>query len=227
MNRVVLLDLCKAFDLIDHSILLKKLRMYKCSTNFVDWFSSYLSNNQKTAVNGKMSSQLLMTKGVPQGSILGPLLFIVFVDDLQLNIPNGDMDMYADDSTITISAKTINQLNRNLNEALGKVSNWCNENKMIPNTNKTKCMLVTSWQKRLHLAKNDDLCVLLNGIPLENITSKPLLHGVTINHNMSWEDHINSTVSKIKKNIALLRRIKRYLSLQTRKLFLMSIFFHT
>ena len=115
------------------------------------------------------------------------------------------------------SAKTINQLKQNLNEVMHKVLNWCNENKMIPNT-KTKCMPITSWQKRLHLAKNEDLCVLLNSIPLENITSKPLL-GVTINHNMSWENHINSTVSKINKNIALLRRIKRYLPVQTQKLF--------
>ena len=73
MNGVVPLDLRKAIDLIDHSILLKKLRMYKCSINSVDWFSSYLSNRyQRTAVNGKISSQLPMTKRVYQGSILGP-----------------------------------------------------------------------------------------------------------------------------------------------------------
>ena len=139
-------------------------------------------------------------------------LFIVFINDLPLNIPNGDIDMYADDSTITTSAKTVNQLNGNLNEVLHKVSNWCNENKMIPNINETKCMLIASWQQRLHLTQNEYLCVLLNGIPLENVTSKSLL-GVTTNHNLSWEDHINFTVSKINRIIALLRRIKRYLPL--------------
>ena len=92
-----------------------------------------------------------MTKGVPQASILGPLLFIVFINDLPLVVPNGNMDIYADDSTITktyhekVSAKTVNQLNENLNEVMDKVSNWCNATKMMPNTDKTKCMLITSY----------------------------------------------------------------------------------
>ena len=89
---------------------------------------------------------------------------------------------------------------------------------MMPNTDKTKCILITSWQKRLHIPQNEDLCVSLNDIPLKNVTSKPLL-GVTMIHNLSWEDHINTTVSKINRSIALLRRIKRYLPLQIGKLF--------
>jgi hypothetical protein len=79
-------------------------------------------------------------------------------------------------------------------------------------------MIITTWQKRLHLPQNEDLCVTLNDIPLDNVISKPLL-GVTLNQNLLWEDHIDTAVSKMNKNIALLRRIKRYLPLQTRKLF--------
>ncbi len=101
LNGVVLLDLRKAFDLIDHQILLKKLKMYKCSNNTMKWFQSYVDHRPKcTVFKGQVSETFPLTCGVPQGSILRPLFFILFINDLPLHIENSDCDMYADDSCV-------------------------------------------------------------------------------------------------------------------------------
>ena len=220
LNGVVLLDLRKAFDLIDHKILLKKLQMYQCSDKTMKWFTSYLeSRSQCTIFKGKISEKSKVNCGVPQGSILGPLFFILFINDLPLYIENSECDMYADDSSITSSESTVKQLEDNLNEDMKSVSEWCSNNSMLANAPKTKVMLVTTWQKRASLPENDKyLQVKLNDTILENVDTDKLL-GVMINNNLSWENHINSILSKVNRNIALLRRIKRYLTLDVRKMF--------
>jgi hypothetical protein len=220
LNGVVLLDLQKAFDLIDHKLLLAKLKLYKCSPQSMKWFESYLDGRaQCTSLNGCTSQRLPVSVGVPQGSILGPLFFIVFINDLPLYLPHSNIDMYADDSSITSSAHTVQELNERLNTDLNHIATWCNENRMAANSTKTKSMLITTWQKRNSLpADSQSLSLYLNGEPLENVSREKLL-GVHINHNLAWDEHIYHTEKIINKKLALLRKIKCYLPIPVRKLF--------
>ena len=98
-----MVDFRKAFDLFDHQILLKKLKSYKCSETCLSWFRSYLFNRtHRVAVNNELSDSSTVNCGVPQGSILGPLLFLLFINDLPLSLHDtiSAVDLYADDTTI-------------------------------------------------------------------------------------------------------------------------------
>ncbi len=126
--------------------------------------------------------------------------------------------------TVTSTAKTTEEINGNLNTDMKEIIKWCVENRMSTNATKTKSMLITTWQKRLYLPDNQrNLSIVMNNGTLENVTSDKLL-GVSIDHNLSWEKHITTIVSTINIKLALLRRIKRYMSLSTRKLFLIHTF---
>ena len=101
---MVLVDYRKAFDMIDHTLLLKKLEMYGISRDSLQWFTSYLKERRQLVKLGdKQSSVTIVRHGIPQGSILGPLLFIVFINDLPLYVTSSRIDLYADDTTLTSS----------------------------------------------------------------------------------------------------------------------------
>ena len=114
---VVMIDFKKAFDLVDHDILLKKLELYKCSRTTLNWFESYLrGRKQRVNLNGSMSSDKNISSGVPQGSILGPLLFLIFINDLPSSLLSviNSTDMYADDTTICDINRSMFTLETNL-----------------------------------------------------------------------------------------------------------------
>ncbi len=145
-----------------------------------------------------------MTHGVSQGSILGPLLFITFMNDLPLHVVS-QLDIYADDSTFSITGETIEELEINLNADLTNVQQWCQINKMVINADKTKVMLRTKYQKEAKLSSSVTN-VNFNDTLLENVNAEKLL-GVVIDTHLSWKDHIHKTAKTISKSIALLRRI--------------------
>ncbi len=161
----------------------------------------------------KISDTKPVTHGVPQRSIFGPLLFIVFMNDLPLHV-DWSLDMYADDSTLGASGMIIEDLEVKLNSDMAKLNKWCKDIKMAINCDKTKVMLITTYQKEAKL-DNTHVSVICDNTELENVNSNKML-SVIIDKNLTWKFHIDKTAKSICRNIALLRRIRKYLPHQTR-----------
>ena len=147
-NRVsgmVLVDDCKAFDMVDYGLLLDKLKVYGVAGETMKWFQSYLADrHQLVYLGGCASDVALMKHGVPQSSILGPLFFTVFINDLPLHFSSSEIDLYADDTTITSSADcgSMGRLQESLNTSVSEVFNWALANRLPLNEKKTKVLAV-------------------------------------------------------------------------------------
>ena len=142
-NAVIFLDLKKAFDTVDHDILLEKLSCYGLRDKELSLFQSYLSNRfQCCSVNGNISGFMPITCGVPQGSILGPLLFIIYMTDLQNITSTCDISMYSDDAHLSSAMSYPNDKNVELIPEFVKICDWLQANKLSLNILKTECMVI-------------------------------------------------------------------------------------
>ena len=142
------LDLKKAFDTVDHCILLSKLSEIGVSPSSIKWFESYLNNRkQKTSCGNEISAALPVTVGVPQGSILGTLLFLVYINNLPNAVKNSEVTLYADDTVLYCFSKDPRLLEDKLNEDLLMVAYWLRENKLTLNLDKTKSTIIGSNRK--------------------------------------------------------------------------------
>ena len=151
---MVFVDLKKAFDTVDHQILCRKLESYGVLHRELAWFGSYLSNRvQYCRVNGVDSQIENIDIGVPQGSCLGPLLFLVYINDLPRAVKNSTTSMYADDTSLCFKSKDLSRLNEALNEDLSRLDAWLINNKLSLNVAKTQSMLVSTKAKRKTLDK--------------------------------------------------------------------------
>ena len=139
MNGLLFLDLRRAFDTVNHQLLLHKLATYGCNTSSIDWFASYLTHRkQYVSVENKKSTIKDINIGLPQGSILGPILFVLFINDLPRNIPYGSVFMYADDTTISVSGTTKSEIESQLNNVMKYTYEWLKRNKLILNIDKKR-----------------------------------------------------------------------------------------
>ena len=149
----VFLDLTKAFDTVDHGILMSKLSSVGVSPSALEWFTSYLSNRkQRTSCENELSEALPVTYDVPQGSILDPLLFLVYINDLPAVIEHSEVSLYADDTILYCFSKESHQLESKLNEDLYNVALWVKANKLTLNLSKTKSMLIGSNRKLAYVS---------------------------------------------------------------------------
>ena len=143
---LIFIDLKKAFDTVDHEILLKKkLKMYGVTGLEHDWLTSYLDNRKQFCrVDGTSSDVKGINCGVPQGSCLGPLLFLTYINDLPFALQKSHVSMYADDMTISLSSKSIADLRNDLNLDLLKLQDWLHANKLSLNVVKTQSLIIGS-----------------------------------------------------------------------------------
>ena len=196
MVGIVLVDFKKAFDLVDHQILLSKLELYGISNEALMWFDTYLTHRQQmVSLNNCKSDTEKVTCGVPKGSILGPLLFLLFINDLPLYVNNISADLYADDTTLYDIQTSLEATEANLQNGLNQLHIWCKNNGMVLNSAKTKVMLVTTDQKRLRL-QNTNLNLQYMDETLKMILSDKIL-GVFVDNNVSWSDHVKHVCKKI------------------------------
>ena len=156
VNGVLFLDLKKAFDTVDHQILLLKLQLYGIDFVALKWFGSYLTDRkQRTFVNGAMSD----FHPIVWGSILGPLLFLVYINDLPAWSLSSTLRMYADDTCLTLSGSEPVDLQSQLNGDLVEIQTWLHANKLSLNVKKTKYMIMGSHYRLSHLEHDFDIKV--------------------------------------------------------------------
>ena len=214
----VLLDLSKAFDLVDHKILLSKLRCYQFGEGSLTWFESYLTQRQQqVSIAGKLSSSMHISSGVPQGSVLGPLLFLLYINDLALEIDKSLIDFFADDATLTMTGTCTADIAQELNSDVVSAVNWCKRNKMTVNILKTKAMFLSSAQRQSYLQENAPNIRI--GNDQIQLSSHEKLLGVIVDSSLNWSSQVEATLKKGNSLLYLLGRIKIYLNSSTRKLY--------
>ena len=214
LNGVVFLDIKKAFDSINHHILLNKMNeQFGIFGMELKWFESYLLNReQQCCINGELSSNKVITCGVPQGSILGPLLFLLYINDLPDCLKSTTPGMYADDTQIFSSSNNANELVVRLNSDLAHVCNWLKENRLQMHPSKCKMMFIGS---PYHI--NNIICeepVVANGKPIPRINTQVCL-GVNLDENLSWASHIEMICKKASSGIGVIKRIKPFVPMHT------------
>ena len=216
----VFVDLQKAFDTVDHQILLAKLNHYGIPRVSNDWFKSYLSNrNQYVSINGFDSGLTNINCGVPQRSVPGSLLFLLYINDLNQAIKFCKVHHFADDTNLLCLNNSIKKLNKLVNTDLKHLVNWLNANKISLNVKNTEMVIFKSNQKKFE----GDLKIKLCGKRLYPTESVKYLR-VKIDTTLSWQYHVNDLSSKLNRANALLFKMRKYVSLKILKSIYFAIF---
>jgi hypothetical protein len=207
----VFLDFKKAFDTVNHDILLGKLNKYGIRGVAYSWIKDYLSNRQQyVSFNSVDSSKQMIHCGVPQGSILGPLLFLLYINDI-VNISNALLPIiFADDTNIFITGKSIREISELMNNELSKIVTWLNANRLSLNVSKTHFTVFRSKNSNITLMPS----IFINGINIEMVEKTKFI-GVIVDSKLKWDHHINHIKTKISKGIGIICKARKLLETHT------------
>ena len=200
------MDLEKAFDTVNHKILLSKLSHIGVDNLANKWLTSYLSNiSQCVAVNGAKSDYSKISCGVPQGSILGPLLFSIYINDMHKSVNKSTVFHFADDTNLLFSHKNPKELKKTMNKELKLLFEWLCANRLSLNVGKTEFIIF--WPPKMNL--NDRIVLTLNKSKIYESRKIKYL-GLIIDDRLSWKFHINELCKKLNKSIGMLFKIRQY-----------------
>ena len=201
----IFVDFKKCFDTIDHEILINKLEMYGITGMALNLIANYLANRTQSVRVGKaISSPKAITKGIPQGSILGPLLFLFFINDLT-NISNNLVPLlYADDTTLNFKCSTIEEANVLCNTELQTFFTWASSNRLSINFGRDKTYYMLHSFRTLDLS---DLQISMNDNVLENFDEAPFL-GVILDKKLNYQPQIDHIAKQISKSIGILYKLR-------------------
>ena len=207
ISRDLLKDLSKAFDCILHDLLIAKIAVYGFGYQSLRIMESFLSNRQqRTKINNAFSRYLEIIYGGPQGSILGPLLFNVYICDIFFDIIECDIASYADDNTPYNLDFSLDNVINNLEKSIKNLLNWFRENHMKANAD--KCHLLVS--------SNESCTAKIEDFSIRNSTEEKLL-GVKFDSNFSFENHVTSLCKKTSQKLHAFVRISHYMDLNKRR----------
>ena len=207
----VYIDAMKAFDTVNHQILIKKMQKIGIQGNFLGWVKNYLSDRKQcTIANDIVSDVHNITCGVPQGSVLGPLLFILYINDITNSVVNSKVSMYADDTVLYISHKKVETAITLIQSDLNGLYTWCNRNKLYINCKKTKYCLY-GMRSSVKKSKMRDIQLSLNTYILERVCSYKYL-GLILDEHLNYNKQIKEMNKLVSHKLYLLSKVRKYLT---------------
>ena len=207
----VFIDLQKAFDTVEHNILLKRLNHYGIRGIANNLFKSYLTERKQfVEIDGQKSSQINIMHGVPQGSVLGPLLFLIYINDLHQCIQHSSTFHFADDTSLLCKGPSLKKLNKQINQDLKGLCVWLQANKISLNTKKTEIILF----RNIYKIYNKKMNFRLSGQKLSLSTEVKYL-GVILDQHLTWKPHLNNIITKLSKATGILSKLRHYVNMAT------------
>jgi ribonuclease P/MRP protein subunit RPP40 len=205
------LDFSKAFDTVNHKILISKLNHYGIRGIANKWITSYLTGREQyTSYNGANSQTKTIKCGVPQGSILGPILFLIYINDLGTFSDKLATIMFADDSNLFSGGNDLTQPAKSVNDEIPQLITWLRANRLFLNISKTHFMIF--GPKKKNLPKEIDM--IIDGKKIDHVKSTKFL-GIILDTNITWKDHIMHLTKKIARSVGILSIAKKILNIKS------------